>query len=82
MRQLNLIVWTVVVVVVVVVVVFLLSWWLSSLWHPKESLMVFLSTCWLVLSLGQCSRCSSSMPEFGIWHVVHSLDTYVPVFLK
>jgi hypothetical protein len=43
--------------------------------------MVFLSTCWSVLSLGQCSRCSSSMVEFGIWHIVHSLHSYMPIEL-
>ena len=42
---------------------------------------MFLSTCWLVSSLGQCSRCSLSMVEFGVWHIVHSLDSYMPVFL-
>jgi hypothetical protein len=36
---------------------------------------------WSVLSLGQCSRCSSSMVEFGIWHIVHSLDSYMPIEL-
>jgi hypothetical protein len=45
-------------------------------------LMVFLRTCWLVSSVGQCSRCSSSVMEFGIWHIVHSLDSHMPVFLK
>jgi hypothetical protein len=44
--------------------------------------MVFLSTYSLILSLGQRSRCSSSMVEFGIWHIVHSLDSYMPFFLK
>jgi len=23
-----------------------------------------------------------AMVEFGIWHIVHSLDSYMPVFLK
>ena len=51
---------------------------LASQW----SLMVFLNTCWLVSSLEQHSRYSLSMVEFGIWHIVHSLDSYIPVFLK
>jgi len=42
---------------------------------------VFLSTCWSVSSLEQHSRCSSSMLEFGIWQIVHSLDSYMPIFL-
>jgi len=48
----------------------------------KISHMVFLSTCWSVSSLQQCSRCSSSMLQFGIWHIVPSLGSYMPVFLK
>lgn len=27
-------------------------------------------------------RCSSSMVEFDVWHIVHSLDSFMPVFLK
>jgi len=41
---------------------------------PVESDGVLEHLFWLVLSLGQCSKCSSSMVEFGIWHTVHSLD--------
>jgi len=44
--------------------------------------MVFLSTCWSASSLGEISRCSASVMEFGIWHIVHSLDSCMPVFLK
>ena len=44
--------------------------------------MVFSGTCCLVSRLGQCSRCSSSMVEFGLRHIVHSLDSYIPIFLK
>ena len=44
--------------------------------------MVFLSACWSVSSLGQRSRCSSSVVESGIWQTVNSLDSYMPVFLK
>ena len=44
--------------------------------------MVFLSPCWSVLSLGQFGGCSLFMVEFGIWHIVHSLGSYMPLFLK
>jgi len=44
--------------------------------------MVFLGTCCSVSSLGQNSRCSSSKVECGIWQTVHSLDSYMPIFLK
>ena len=43
---------------------------------------MFLSACWSVSSLGQCSGCSSSVVEFRIWQTVHSLDSYMPVFLN
>jgi len=39
---------------------------------------VFLSTCWSESSLGQCSRFSLSMVEFGVGQIVHSLDSYMP----
>jgi len=48
----------------------------------QYSLMVFFSICCMVSSLRQYSRCSLSMVEFGIWQIVHSLDSYVPIFLK
>jgi len=34
------------------------------------------------ISLGQYSRCSLSVVEFGIRQIVHSLDLYMPIFLK
>jgi hypothetical protein len=37
--------------------------------------MVFLGICWL----GNEFR---AMLEFGIWQIVHSLDSYMPIFLK
>ena len=27
------------------------------------------------------SRCSASIMEFGIWHILRSLDSYMPIFL-
>ena len=33
------------------------------------------------IKLGQCSRCSSSMAEFDTWHIVHSLDSCMHIFL-
>jgi len=49
----------------------------------QYSFMVFWSTCWSVSCLGQYSRCSSSMVEFGIWRIVTSLHSHIrQIFLN
>jgi hypothetical protein len=66
---------------------------LLFLWQMVEKLSVHcsgipvefdgvLEPCWLVMSLRQRIRCSSSVVELGICHIVHSLDSYMPIFLK
>jgi hypothetical protein len=59
---------------------------MEKLSHHRSGIPVdfegVLSTYCSVWDLGQYSRFTSSMVESGIWQIVHSLDSYKPVFFK